>query len=222
MWDALVPVLRTRFDVVRYEQRGYGAEDAGDRPFLLDDLVDDLVGVLDEIGSDRAHLAGISLGGMVIVRSAARHPDRVRSLTIICSSPGLPRGPWIERAQAVRDAGLGAIRDTVVRRWFTPAFAAENPDVVRRYGDMLLANDREQYARACEMLAAADVRDDLSHVAAPTLVIGGSADIATPPVNQELYAAGIPGARLLILDGVAHMAPAAVPERIAREIIGTA
>ncbi|MEV4016074.1 hypothetical protein AB0J35_36805 [Nonomuraea angiospora] len=72
------------------------------------------------------------------------------------------------------------------------------------------------------MLAAADVRGDLAHVAAPALVIGGSADIATPPGTQELYAAGIPGALLLILDDVAHMATAAVPAEIAREIIAHA
>ncbi|WP_433519209.1 alpha/beta fold hydrolase [Nonomuraea sp. CA-143628] len=222
MWDALVPALRTRFDVVRYEQRGYGAGDAADGPFRLDDLVDDLVHVLDGLGLDQAHLAGVSLGGMVAARAAARHPGRVRSLTIICSAPVLPRGSWIERAAAVRGAGLAVIRDTVVKRWFTPEFASENPDIVRRYGAMLLANDAEQYARACEMLAAADVRDDLADVTAPALVIGGSADVATPPASQELYAAGIRGARLLILDDVAHMATAAVPATIAREIIGHA
>ncbi|MCW6003981.1 alpha/beta fold hydrolase [Micromonospora sp. CPCC 205371] len=219
MWDDLVPLLRTRFDVVRYEQRGYGAEDAVDGPFWLDDLVDDLIAVLDEAGIQRAHLAGISLGGMVAARAAAHHGDRVHSLTIICSAPVLPRDTWIERAQAVRSAGLEAIRDTVAKRWFTPRFAAAHPDIVTHYGDMLTANDAEQYARACEMLAAADVRGDLAAVAAPTLVIGGSADIATPPASQELYAAGIPGARLLILDDVAHMATAAAPDTIARQII---
>ncbi|MEV1243312.1 alpha/beta fold hydrolase [Nonomuraea sp. NPDC050022] len=211
-----------RLDVVRYEQRGYGAGDAADGPFRLDDLVDDLVHVLDGLGLDQAHLAGVSLGGMVAARAAARQPGRVRSLTIICSAPVLPRSSWIERAAAVRGAGLAVIRDTVVKRWFTPEFASENPDIVRRYGAMLLANDAEQYARACEMLAAADVRDDLTDVTAPTLVIGGSADVATPPASQELYVAGIPGARLLILDDVAHMATAAVPAKIAREIIGHA
>ncbi|MBE1592113.1 alpha/beta fold hydrolase [Nonomuraea angiospora] len=222
MWDGLVPVLRTRFDVVCYEQRGYGAEDAPDGPFWLGDLVDDLIDVLDGLGLERAHLAGTSLGGMVAARAAARHPHRVRSVTIMCSAPVLPRDPWLERARAVRDGGLAVIHDTVVKRWFTPEFAAGHPDVVRRYGDMLLANDTGQYARACEMLAAADVRPDLGSVAAPTLVIGGSADIATPPETQEVYAAGIPGARLLVLDGVGHMAPAAVPVEIAREIVAHA
>lgn len=219
MWDDLVPLLRTRFDVVRYEQRGYGTEDAADGPFWLDDLVTDLVAVLDEAGLQRTHLAGISLGGMVAVRAAARHPDRIRSLTIICSAPVLPEDAWIARAEEVRTAGIEAIRDIVVTRWFTPRFAAGHPDVVQRYGDMLVGNDAEQYARACEMLAAADVRGDLAAVAAPTLVIGGSADVATPPADQELYATGIPGARLLILDDVAHMATAAAPETIARQII---
>ncbi|MEU6716411.1 alpha/beta fold hydrolase [Nonomuraea sp. NPDC046802] len=222
MWDGLVPALRARFDVVRYEQRGYGPEDAADGAFLLDDLVDDLFDVLDAIGLERAHLAGVSLGGMVAARAAARHPGRVGSVTIICSAPVLPQAPWVERARAVRDTGLGVIRDTVVRRWFTPEFAFGNPDVVTHYGDMLLACDAEQYARACDMLAGADVRGDLPEVAAPALVIGGSADIATPPADQERYAAGIPGARLLILDGVAHMATAAAPDDLAREIIGHA
>ncbi|WP_158564093.1 alpha/beta fold hydrolase [Jiangella anatolica] len=218
MWDQLLEVLTARVDVVRFELRGHGSN-VTRTPFGLDDLVDDLVEVLDATGVDRAHLAGISLGGMTAIRAAARFPGRVASLAVICAAPVLPRDTWLQRAAAVRAAGLGPLVPTVTKRWFTEAFVRRSPEVVRAFVGMLRATDPAGYSLACDLLADADVRPDLPSITAPTLVIGGREDTATPPSDQRLIAHGIADARLMILDDVAHMAPAAAPERIASAML---
>lgn len=221
LWDGVVPILTRSFDVVRFDQRGHGA--AAVRPTAdLDDLVDDLLRVLDRLDRDRVHLAGISIGGMIGIRAASRVPERVSSLTAMCCAGVLDRRSWIERARVVRKHGLGTIVPAVVDRWFTAEFAQHRSDVVRAYTEMLRSTDREGYAIGCDVLAHADVRDDLPRIEARTLVLGGAEDPATPPHEQRAIADVIPNARLAVLPSVAHLAPAAVPREVARLVAANA
>ncbi|NUU24935.1 MAG: alpha/beta fold hydrolase [Streptomycetaceae bacterium] len=221
LWDGVVPLLAESFDVVRFDQRGHGAA-AVRAADGIDDLVDDLLGVLDRLDVDRAHLAGISIGGMIGIRTASRAPDRISSLAAMCCAAVLDRQSWLERARVVREQGLGSIVPAVLDRWFTAAFQKDRPDVVRAYTDMLGATDPEGYAVGCDVLADADVRDDLARVAARTLVIGGAEDPATPPHEQRAIADAIRDARLVVLPSVAHLAPAAVPRDVARLVAANA
>jgi 3-oxoadipate enol-lactonase len=215
MWDRVVPLLTGPFDVVRFDQRGHGT--ASVRATTgLDDLVDDLLGVLDRLDVERAHLAGISIGGMIGIRAAARAPERVSSLTAMCCAAVLDRQSWLERGRVVREQGLDAIVPSVIDRWFAAEFRKHRPDVVRAYTDMLGSTDPEGYAIGCDVLAGADVRDDLARVAARTLVIGGAEDPATPPHEQRTMADAVPDARLVVLASVAHLAPVAAPREVAR------
>jgi 3-oxoadipate enol-lactonase len=222
LWDEVVPLLTESFDVVRFDQRGHGTAAAAPGTALLDDLVDDLFGVLDRRGLAAVHLAGISIGGMIAIRAASRAPDRVRSLTAMCCAGVLDRQSWIERAATVREHGLEPIVPAILERWFAPEFGALRPEVVRAYADMLRSTPAEGYAMGCDVLADADVRDDLTGVAAPTLVIGGAEDPATPPREQHAIASAIAHARLEILPSVGHLAPAAVPETVAKLILDNA
>ena len=86
MWDPQVPALAERYRVVTYDTRGHGESPAPAGPYSLDDLVDDLVALLDEVGAERAHVAGLSLGGMTAMRLAAREPQRVDRLALLCTS----------------------------------------------------------------------------------------------------------------------------------------
>lgn len=222
LWDEVVPLLNGSFDVVRFDQRGHGTAAAVPATALLDDLVADVFAVLDRIGVHSAHLAGISIGGMIALRAARRAPDRVRSLTAMCCAGALDRQSWVERAATVREHGLEPIVPAVVERWFAPDFRALRPDVVRAYEDMLRSTPPEGYAMGCDVLADADVRDDLAAITAPVLVIGGAEDPATPPREQRAIAHAIPHARLEILPGVGHLAPAAVPETVAKLVLDNA
>ncbi|UGQ11408.1 alpha/beta fold hydrolase [Yinghuangia sp. ASG 101] len=215
MWDGVVPSLTDSFDVVRYDQRGHGTATEHAATAGLDDLVDDLLGVLDRTGVERAYLVGISIGGMLALRTASRAPDRVASLAVMCCAGVLERQSWIERAETVRRHGMDAIAPAVLDRWFAPEFRTRNPEVVRAHAAMLRSTDPEGYAVGCDVLAEADVRGDLPRIHARTLVVGGAEDPATPPAEQRLIARSLSHARLEILPSVAHLAPAAVPGVVA-------
>ncbi|MCZ2860418.1 3-oxoadipate enol-lactonase [Blastococcus sp. VKM Ac-2987] len=207
MWDQQVPALAERFRVVTYDTRGHGDSPVPPGPYSLDDLADDLVALLDEVGAERAHVAGLSLGGMTGMRLAARDPQRVHRLALLCTSALLgPRQNWIDRAVTARSEGTAALAPTVVSRWVTPGFAADHPDVVARLREMVAGTDGEGYASCCEVIADMDLRADLPSITAPTLVVSGAQDPATPPEHQQAIAEGIPGAQLVSVSPGAHLA----------------
>ncbi|MGY1988209.1 3-oxoadipate enol-lactonase [Blastococcus sp. SYSU DS0669] len=205
MWDPQVPPLAERFRVVTYDGRGHGESPAPAGPYTLDDLVDDVLALMDLLGAERAHVAGVSLGGMVGMRLAAREPDRVGSLAVMFSSAKTDPQGFLDRAAQARAEGTATFAPTVVSRWLTPGFAAENPDLVARLEAMVAGADDEGYAACCEVVAGIDLRDDLPRITAPTLVVSGAQDPALPPRHQELIAEGITGAELLVLDPAAHL-----------------
>lgn len=215
MWDGVVPLLTRSLDVVRFDQRGHGTAAAHPAAAGIDDLAGDVLAVLDRVGVGRAHLAGVSIGGMIALRTAALAPERVASLAPMCCAAVYDGQSWIARAKTVREHGVEAIASAVMERWFTPEFQERRPAVVRSFADMLGSMDREGYAVGCDVLAEADVTGDLAHITAPTLVVGGAEDPAAPPDEQRAIARAVPNARLEILPAVAHIAPAAAPEAVA-------
>jgi 3-oxoadipate enol-lactonase len=220
MWDPQVPALAERFRVVTYDTRGHGASPAPAGPYTLDDLVDDLVALLDEVGAGRAHVVGLSLGGMTAMRLAAREPDRVESLAVLCTSAKVDPQPFLDRAAAARSGGTAALAPTVVSRWLTPSYAAAHPDLVARLEAMITAADDEGYAACCEVVAQMDVRADLPLIAAPTLVVSAAEDLALPPEHQKLIAEAIPGAELLTVSPGAHVANLEQPLQVTGALLG--
>jgi len=206
LWDPVLPALAGRYRVVRYEH-----PDADSVPGLADGLL----ALLDELGLFRVSICGLSVGGAVAMWLGATAPERVERLVLACTSArfGPPEG-WLERAALVRAEGMAGVADASMPRWFTPRFADPGP-----YRAMLLVTPPETYARACEALATWDFRNRLGDIAAPTLVIAGAEDPATPPAHAELIAEGIPGARLLVLDQAAHLAPAERPDAFAHAVV---
>jgi 3-oxoadipate enol-lactonase len=220
MWDAQVAALQERYRVVRYDIRGHGYSPVPDGPYSIDDLADDLVALLDQLGIGRAHLVGLSLGGMTAMRVAARNPDRVDRLALLCTGAALPPASgWTDRAATVRAGRSAAVAKAVVERWFTPGHLAAHPDVREAHEAMVAATSAEGYAGCCEAIAALDLRDDLASIKAPTLAIAGADDPATPPAKLEEIAAGVPHARLLVVPRAAHLANAEQPAIITPALI---
>ena len=207
MWDPQIPALSSRFRVVRYDARGHGRSPVPPGPYTIDDLVDDAVALLDRLGVERAHVVGLSLGGMTAMRLAAREPHRVGRLALLCTSARFPTPTaWAERAALVRAQGTAAVADAVVDRWFTPRLRQADRALVQRMRDTVAATPAEGYASCCEAIEQMDLREDLARIAAPTLAIAGADDPATPPEHLAAIAETVPGARLLVLPQAAHLA----------------
>jgi 3-oxoadipate enol-lactonase len=205
MWEPQVPALSDRMRVVRYDTRGHGGSPAPDGELTIADLGADLLGLLDRLGVERADLAGVSLGGMAAMWAASEAPERVGRLVLCCTSAQLgPPGMWEERIRTVRTDGTAALADATLQRWFTPA---ADPAVVARFHALLSATPDAGYAACCAAIRDMDLRDRVPRISAPTLVIGATEDTSAPPGDHaEVIAAGIPGARLEILDRAAHLA----------------
>lgn len=221
MWDPNVGALAERFRVVRFDHRGEGASPTPAGTYEIADFGRDVIELMDSLGIERASYAGVSLGGMVGMWLGVNAPERVDRLILICTAAYLgPPSRWAERAAAVRAAGsTETIADGVVDGWLTPEFAATHPDVRAWLRGMLVGSPAGGYAECCAAIERMDQRGDLARIAAPTLVIAGARDAATPPEVAREIAAGIPGARLEIVDDAAHAANVQQPDVVNELII---
>lgn len=216
MWDAQLADLERHFTVVRYDTRGHGASPVPTGPYSIDDLTDDLVALLDRLRIERAHLVGLSLGGMTAMRLAARNPERVDRMVLLCTGAHLPPAQsWTDRAAAVRAGGSAAVAAAVVARWFTPDYPGDRAF----WEGMVAGTPAVGYAGCCEAIAKLDLREDLRSITAPVLAIAGGADPATPPATLARITDAIPGAHLLVVEHAAHLANAEQPGIITPAII---
>ncbi len=205
MWDLQLSAFASRFRVLRYDSRGHGDSDAPAGPYTIERLGQDALDLLDALGIDRAHVCGVSKGGMVGMWLGTRAPDRVGRLALCNTSARMePASAWDGRIRAVREGGMAAVTDAVLARWFTPAFREARADRVEPVRRMLLATPSEGYAACCAAIRDMDQRETIRAIRAPTLVVVGAHDPSTPPEHGRLVADRIPGARLVTLPA-AHL-----------------
>jgi 3-oxoadipate enol-lactonase len=161
------------------------------------------------------HFCGLSIGGMVGQKLAAKAPDRVLSLVLCDTASRIgPPGIWDDRIAAIRSGGLAGIADAVLARWFTPDFLSGRPDEARGYRNMLTRTPAAGYIGCCLAIRDADLRTDDAQIACPTLVVVGGQDLSTPPAAARELAEAIRGARLATVDGAAHIPTVERPETL--------
>jgi 3-oxoadipate enol-lactonase len=220
MWASQVEALTQRWRVVRFDPRGHGGSPVPVGPYSVEGLAADVVALVDELGIDQFAYCGLSLGGAIGQQLALTQPDRVRSLVLCCTAArfGEPEG-WHERATRVRAEGTEWLVDTTRERWFTEDFRSREPQQTQRLLAMLRDTPSEGYAGCCDALAEFDTRDALVEIKAPTLVIAGESDPATPPALAEELTEGIEDASLLMLSPAAHLATVERAEPATRAIV---
>lgn len=206
MWDAQAVVLAQRFRLVRYDTRGHGGSGVPGGPASLERLGRDLLALLDHLAIERAHLCGLSLGGLTAQWLAIGHPARVAGLVLANTAARIGSAEsWQARMDAVRAGGMAAIADAVLARFFSPAFRAAQPELLARFRATLLATDPAGYLACCAALREADLRAQIGQIAAPTLIIAGGLDEATPPEQARELHAAIGGSQLAVLPGAGHL-----------------
>ena len=219
MWGPIADRLAQRFRVIAMDARGHGKSPVPSRPYSLEILADDAALLLDKLGVAKAHWVGLSMGGMVGQAFALRHPARLLKLVIANSTSSYGpegRAMWKARAKAVEEGGLAAIRDTVAERYFSEVYRAGSPAAVDQVMKRFLETPSEGYLGCCDAIGNLDLADDLIRIRAKTLVIAGEADLGTPLAMSKAIAAGIPGARLAVIPGAAHLSAAEKPEEFAQ------
>ncbi|MBV9078609.1 MAG: 3-oxoadipate enol-lactonase [Methylobacteriaceae bacterium] len=205
MWDAQAAALSSAFRCLRYDTRGHGRSPVVETAFEVEDLADDLAGLLDALGISRAHVVGLSLGGMTGQALAFRRPELVDRLVLVATSAYLPPAElWRERAAIVRDKGMGAIVGNVIARWFLPPHQTSlGAEETRRILVEEIA--AEGYARCCEAIGRMDLRARIGAIRAPTLVVSGEGDPATPVAMGEEIHRLVPGSTFVVVRDAAHL-----------------
>lgn len=205
MWEDQLDALSYPWRLLSYDMRGHGQSAVPPGPYTIEMLARDVLALMDALGIERAAFCGLSIGGMIGQWLGANAGDRIERLILCNTAAHLPPpAAWNGRIETVRAQGMGAVADAVLARWFTPDFAEEAPAEIERVRAMLLATPVEGYAACCAAVRDMDLRESLAAIAAPTLVIAGGADRATPPEAGRYIAERIEGAELAELPA-AHL-----------------
>jgi 3-oxoadipate enol-lactonase/4-carboxymuconolactone decarboxylase len=220
LWGAAATRLSEHVHVVGWDLPGHGRSPAG--AYRIPDLAAGVVALADDIAPGAAfHYAGDSIGGAVGLQLLLDAPERLLTATLLCTGAVIGRPEdWAARAATVRTAGTDAVVELAAQRWFAPGFVDRRPDIADALVDALRNADDESYAQACEALAAFDVADRLAEITTPVLAIAGAEDVPTPPEGLARIASGVKDGRLVVLDGVGHLAPAEAAEHVAELIAG--
>jgi 3-oxoadipate enol-lactonase len=206
-WAFQTPVLSRHYRLLLYDCRGMWQSDHPPGPYTMEQHADDLAGLLDSLGIERAHIGGISYGGEISLTFALRYPERTGSLIVADAVSHVD--PWL---RAVVEGWIAAAKtkdpqtffNATVPWNFSPQFVREHPDLMAQALDRYAQLDYEAVIRLCECFLNLDVADRLGAIRAPTCVIVGERDILKGRQYAEEIACRIPKAELHVIAGAGH------------------
>lgn len=214
LWDGQAAAMASRFRVIRYDTRGHGQSGVPGEPVTIDQLGRDLLAVLDHFEVEKAHVCGLSLGGMTGMWVAAMHPGRVERMVLANTAARIGSvESWTARMEAVQEGGMAGIRELVVGRFLSKGFRERQPEIADEIGEMLESTDAEGYIAACEALRDADLGSLVLSIQAPVLIVAGALDVSTTPAQAEQLHAAIPLSEIVVFPDTAHLSNIEQPER---------
>ena len=224
MWDPVVEVLAQQHQVLRYDLLGHGSSDDPPGPRRLNDFVVQLLDVLDFHQIEISDVVGLSLGGLVALMTAARHPNRVRRAVLVSTVFGRSESQLTgvrQRLELAENEGLEPVADLAIKRWFTPQWRASHPTETESVRQRLLTTDHVGYLKAYRLFTEADDLASASalDVEAPTLILAGERDSGSTPEMAVALADAIPGGEARIMPGVHHLAPIEEPDLFSNALL---
>jgi 3-oxoadipate enol-lactonase len=220
MWSPQVEPFAKHFRVVRYDRRGHGKSSVPKPPYTMEMLGRDVLAIMDGLGIKHASWCGLSMGGMVGQWLGAHAPERFDRL-VLCNTASYyaDKNAWADRINAVKTGGMGPMSEGVAGRWFTPDFIAREPQTVARLKALVRNTAVDGYVGCCEAIRDMDHREILHKISAPTLIIAGKHDVATPVESSEFIRDRIPGSKMVVLDA-AHISNIEQAEKFTAEVLG--
>ena len=207
IWSTLVPTLSQYFTVVRYDLRGHGSHPTRDPHFGLEELVDDLEWIRGQLGLNQVHLAGHSLGGMIVPAYARKYPGHVLSMSLFSTAAGRTEqdsaNVW-NVVRAMEQQSVAGVLPTLVDRWFTDEFTSAHPDIVAARLQQVLSTDEAVFMNVFRIYAATEMLPWLHEIEAPALVLTGENDGGCSPRLNRLIATRLHTSSLVILPRYKH------------------
>jgi 3-oxoadipate enol-lactonase len=206
MWESqMAALIEAGYRVLRYDSRGQGRSAIPPGPYSMEMLSEDAVGLMDALDLGKVHFCGLSMGGMVGQILGARHPERLTSLTLSSTAAILsPREIWDERIETVHGRGMNSVVDATINRWFTQSGQDHMPHEIDKVRRVILDTPVEGYCACCAAIRDMDLRDSLTVISTPVLVLVGEQDPGTPVSAAEFIHGLISSSELKIIPNAAH------------------
>lgn len=222
MWMEQARAFKDRYQVVLWDCRGHGRSEVTEGGYAIDQFVEDLYSLLGHLGIERAHIAGLSMGGWISWSFALAHPEAAASLILSDSAglqEGLPEKERIEKrkmfetsAAVALKKGRGPLIDVTLSLMFSPGFLKSRPDLIALVRKQIESDPGLGYARTIKNMfieywetPVEEVKKKLARIQVPALIIAGELDQLTPVPTQQALARAIPGARLELIPGAGHV-----------------
>jgi 3-oxoadipate enol-lactonase len=208
MWDEQVEALKHRYKVLRFDTRGHGATDAPAGAYTLELLADDLHALLGALGITSSHFVGLSMGGMIGMTYALKHPGLFKSLVLCDTSSRVPpeaQPVWDERIKTATEQGMAPLVEPTLKRWFTEPFLARRNSVVERVASLIRSTPAQGYAGCCYAIPKVNLTDRLAAIKCPVQIIVGDKDVGTPVAMSEAIHKAIPGSELVVIPDASHL-----------------
>ena len=224
MWREQVEALSRNYRVITPDLRGHGETSASAEPATIAERARDVAALLDELQIERAIIGGLSMGGYVAFSFYNLFRERVLALILADTRP---QGDTEEaarnreqQAEKILKEGMESIADDFLKKVLTPATLQEKPEIVARVRQMITETKPEGAAAALRAMASrSDHTNLLPEINVPTLIIVGSEDTLTTPKDAELMRSSIPGSRLKIIEGAAHLSNMERPEEFTNALM---
>ena len=208
LWDGQVALLADRFRILRYNTRGHGGTEAPPGPYDLEDLAGDIVALWDELGIERSHFVGLSIGGMTGQALALGWPERIGKFVLAGTRADFT-GDFAtvvpEMIARVEREGVEPLCDEMPLRWFTEAVRAARPDLIDQARRLIATNTIAGYTACADAMTRLDFMDRLHEIDLPTLLICGTEDIGTPPAGMREMEKRMPHARYVEINPAGHL-----------------
>lgn len=221
IWSGVTAQLVGRAEIVCYDKRGHGLSEIGATPYAMRDHADDLVAIIEATGA-RAHVCGLSIGGMIAMLAALERPELIAGLILCDTAARIGSAErYAEREATIRAGGMEGFAEAQMERWFSPRFREAHSGAVRAMRAMLVRQPVEGYLGSVAALRDTDLRDRVGALRVPTLCLVGAEDASTPPAMVRALADAIPDARYAEIENAGHLPPVEAPGAVARAILSS-